>query len=509
MLGSADLAAGAGEVVVQYERQLSPGAIGSIWLGRLASGSETGRLVTVRRVPLGLLSATDLERVRLGAGACARLRNPSIVKLLGVAELDGELVSISEYLAGVRLYDLERTLIESDATIPVGIATRLILDVARATVTARRLLTNIGILAPNRVLASDSVLIALFGDVLLTDVGVMSPLLRSPGVARLPGVIADLAPEEIGTNTAAPGSPEVYTLGVALWQLLTNRWAQLPRAGARVFKEPGAGQSIPPVETIERIGLPVPEPLARTLRQATHSDPRKRFTSLDAFVSALEQLPASCVGSSGQLQSFIQQTAPQLMPECDASATWSLPMRIEPAAPASRPITLHPNPAHDWEPPTFAERRLVASSISAVRPLESEIEGAIAVNSIQPRKATRLRAVSLMVGATLALAVATLLVIRLAQQRKPSESVTITAQEHSAQPTSAGALPPNKEAGRASGVVPQPNPPGGVVNPAPHGPAEVSHNAAPAPKADAPPPVVGPTSPYRPRKIAPYHPKGI
>lgn len=506
MLSSADFAGGTGEVVVQYERQLSPGNIGSIWLGRLATGSETGRLVTIRRVPLDLLTNDDVERVRLGAGACARLRSPSLVKLLGVAELDGELISVSEYLAGIRLIDLERALIESEVSIPVGVATRLIVDIARATITGRRLLMNIGVLAPNRIVLSDNALIALFGEALLTDVGVISALLRSPRIAQLAGVSADLAPEEIGTNPAQPGSPEVYTLGVALWQLLTNRWVQLPQGGARVYKEPGAKQSIPPVDTVERMGLPVPEPLARALRQATHRDPRKRFTSLEALVDALEQLPANCVASSGQVQEFIQQTAPQLLPECEASATWSLPLRLEPAAPPSRPITLHPKAAHDWEPPTFAERRLVAPVVTSERPRESEIEGAIAVNSIEPRNAHRVRTMYLMVGAALAVMVSTLLIIRLAQHRSSPQlaadsSVPVQPATDTASPLVA----------RSANNPSQPEPEQTPVerNAGPLRQQDVVQNANPFPRAEKQEPSANPNGPYRPRRIAPYRPKGI
>jgi serine/threonine protein kinase len=496
MKSTAGLAGSASEVVVQYERQLSPAVIGSIWLGRLASGSETGRLVTIRRIPLDLLSAEDIERVRLGAGACARLRSPTIIKLLGVAELDGELISVSEYLAGIRLIDLERSLIESDVTIPVGVATRLVLDVARAAVAARHLMMDIGVLAPNRVLISDSALIALFGEVLLTDIGVMSPLLRSPRIAQLPGVLADLAPEEVGTNAAAAGSPEVYTLGVALWQLLTNRWVQLPQGGTRVFRDPNVSDSIPPVDSVERMGLPVPEPLARVLRQATQRDPRKRFTSLDALVDAIEQLPANCIASSRQLQAFIQQTAPQVLPECEASATWSVPARLEPVQPPpSRPISLHPNAGHDWEPPTFAERRLVAPVVSNP-PQEAELEDAVAVNSIEPRRASRLRTAVLVFGAALVLTVATLVLIRMVQERHP-QAVHKAKASTLAQSNS----PPAAQPSATKSLAETPAEPAAA---APDG-----EGASVPQKQKKAATHVAPGSPNRQRASATYRPKGI
>jgi hypothetical protein len=419
-------------------------------------------------------------------------------------------------LAGIRLIDLERCLIESEVTIPVGVAARLILDVARAAVSARRLMMDIGVLAPNRVVLSDSALIALFGEVLLTDIGVMSALLRCPRVAQLPGVSSELSPEESLTNATVPGSPEVYTLGVAFWQLLTNRWAQLPQGGVRAFKEPTAGQSIPPVGTVERVGLPVPEPVARVLRQATHRDARKRFTSLEMLVDALEQLPSNFVATSRQLQAFIQQVAPQVLPECEASATWSLPLRLSvPHPPPSRPITLHPNAEHDWEPPTFAERRLVAPVVPSGVPNEiARIDGSGAVVSIAPRKASRIRTLSWGFGAALVVAVATLALTHLIRHRKTavvrvtvdssisvqrpaSPSTPVLSPSGASSSLNAAALTPQRQDQPTTATTPQNR-------------GESAQNAAGVRKAERQTSTpTGPNNPYRPRKIAPYRPKGI
>ena len=355
-----------GEFLVQYERQLSPGIIGSLWLGRLANGNEAGRLVTIRRIPLALLDAEDVERVHLSAGAFAHLRSPSIVKLLGVAELDGELISVSEYLAGIRLIDLQRCLIESEATIPVSVALRLILDLVQASILARRLIMNLGVPAPRRIALSDSALIALFGEVLLTDVGLVPSLLRNPTIASMPEVAVELAPEEHDSQMMLPGSPEVYTFGVSLWQLLTNHWIDSRRTSAQDAVDFSQVPDIPRVDSVARLGMAVPEPVVQLVQRATERDAKRRFPSLEAMADALAQLPSHLIATTHQLQATVQQLAPQILPECDASATWSIP--AQPAMslpPPSRPVSLHPPGAHDWEPPTFAERRLVAPVLTA------------------------------------------------------------------------------------------------------------------------------------------------
>lgn len=520
MFGCEGLPSGSSEVLVQYERQLSTGLIGSIWLGRLASGEETGRLVTVRRIPMALLSADDVERIRLGAWAGARLRSPSIVKLLGVAEMDQELICISEYLAGVRLIDLERCLIQSETVAPVSVAVRLILEVARAAISARRLMTNIGVLSPLRVVCSDNALIALFGEVLLTDVGIMSNLLRSSGVTRLPAVMADLSPEELSPTGAAPGSSEVFTLGVALWQLLTNRWVKLAHSAIRMPSDSAEMRSIPPVNTVERMGLPVPEPVARLLRQATHRDAHKRFTSLETLVDAIEQLPAHCIATSRQFQSFIQQVAPQVLPECDTSATWSVQPRMLPGrSPSSRPTA--PRITYDFDPPTFAERRLVAPvgssvpspsteiilatpRISGVLAMETDLASVVPIES-RRNASSRKRLALALAAATFVLAISGLIILQL---NAPPRSSQHRANSASSLPQHAPESPGALTSVHATDSVAVANQHG-----ADRHDQTAEHEATPESKdrsnTEAATTNPASASSSRPHKIAPYRPRGI
>ena len=94
----------AGDVLVQYEKQLSTGVVGSIWLGRLATGAEAGRLVTVRRIALEWLDASDIRRIEQTASAFASIRSPSLIKPLEVTRQDRDLLCISEHLVGIRLH---------------------------------------------------------------------------------------------------------------------------------------------------------------------------------------------------------------------------------------------------------------------------------------------------------------------------------------------------------------------------------------------------------------------
>ena len=102
------------------------------------------------------------------------------------------------------------------------------------TFAAHRLMSGLGILTTQRVIFGDAVLIALFGEALLTDVGILSDLLRCSRVSTIAELSADLAPEEIQGTPSNCGSPEVFTLGVWLWELLTMPTCS--RQGALCFR---------------------------------------------------------------------------------------------------------------------------------------------------------------------------------------------------------------------------------------------------------------------------------
>jgi serine/threonine protein kinase len=516
------LAGSTGEVLVQYEKQLSNGAMGSIWLGRLASGAETGRLVIVRRILLELLDVADVERIQLAAGASARLKSPSLVKLLGVTQINGDLGCVSEYLAGVRLSDLQHCLIETESSMPAGVAVRLVLEVAKAGVVAHRLLANLGILASQRVVIREGVLVALFGEALLTDVGVLAGLLRCRSISSIPAVIAGLAPEEILNPEVTCGSPEVFTLGVVLWELLTNRWLFPRHLDSGATRNAVTHQPIAPITSVERLGLPVPEPLARVLGQAMQRDPRKRYGSLEAFIDALEQLPSHCVASIEQLGNCIRAFAPQILPDCDNSAIWPLdPERGRGFSRSSPPITLGPANTHDWDPPTFAERQLVTPAFDITgreqtvsEPIAPVFALSLPVSHYAPRKL----ALPIIVGSALFLAALASTLVLLHQRRsdeivqataEPAQSFTTktsTSPNHilpgAARFNPTETLESTTRAAAASAAPPKQDIPKVLVAPA-------AAESSPKLPAGSNRSDVTSNGSYRPHKILPFRPKGI
>jgi serine/threonine protein kinase len=512
----------AGEALVQYEKQLSAGTIGSLWLGRLASGTESGRLITVRRIPTHLFDVSELDRVMHIAGVVSRLKSPSLVKLLGAIREETEFLCVSEYLAGVRMVDLQRFVIEGDNPIPTSVAVRLILEITRASVAAHRLMSGLGILTTQRVIFGDAVLIALFGEALLTDVGILSDLLRCSRVSTIAELAADLAPEEIQGTSSNCGSPEVFTLGVWLWELLTSRWLFPRQLDVESCRRAVTNKPISRIDAIERVGMPVPEPLVRLLDQALMRDPRKRIGSLEGLIDALEQLPSQCVASSEQLGAWIRGVAPQILPGNDTSAIWPLEAeQVREFTKSDPPMQLGPPDSYNWDPPTFAERQLVATVFGITKVAESPRQALPAVFAVSipvsqrvPPKQRRWVIAAAVGAVALVLGMASSLLFLRKSPNAEHARATVEPTQASAQPADIaptamlGASAPESSRVEANNGEPADNESTRArgktktLGPAPFKPA--SKVVEPTPR-----PEVSVNGSYHPNKIAPFRPKGI
>ena len=351
--------------VVQYDKELSTGAVGSIWLGRMAQGLELGRLVTVRRVPSALLNDRTQERLRQVARVCVELQHPTLVKQLGTCEADGEWLSISEHLQGVLLYDLRRYLVETQTPLPTAVAVRIIRDAARAGVTARALAQERIVFQNRRILYNDSIVVAAFGETFLRDTGVLTEICDSPQVIEIPGVVAGLSPEELSGPRVFHEASEVFSLGVLLWELLANRTLfsrkSLERATSSVISQP-----VPQLDRVDRIGLPVPKELVILVCRAIDRDPRRRIPSLEDLADAIDELPPHLIGSSDQVGNCIRRLAGGFLGEPSHSSCWSIRAKSDSLAiEVSQTVKASPE-LHNWEPETVSDRSLIDSSTIAV-----------------------------------------------------------------------------------------------------------------------------------------------
>jgi eukaryotic-like serine/threonine-protein kinase len=309
--------------------------LGPLWTARTLSGAEQGRLVTIRR--LSTLGATPAAIDRLMADAVAALgvRDGRVVATLDVMlEADGISV-VGEYVEGETLAALLQTAFIKSSPLPTSVATRIGRDVLAAVCAAKQQWGGGALSFPHGGLLPHSILVAGFGEAMVSDIGV------ARGAFDLHGALGNLdcaryrAPEQAsrGHNDE---STDVYTMGVVLWEMLANQ--PLP---------PNA----PALDRVERAGPPIAEGLARLVERALDPNPDVRFATLREMMFAINEACTE-IAAPEQVLLTLDRLARPAMEARRTRLGASLPSeRPERSPPSNRPTL---QPLSPWPEPDAA-----------------------------------------------------------------------------------------------------------------------------------------------------------
>lgn len=246
--------------------ELFEGELGRVELGRILSGKDAGRLVTLRQ----LSGAPSAELTR--AVAVARsISSPRLKKTLGTLRVDGTWFLASEYLSGVALSELTHLLAEHGERVDLAAAVCIALDVVSSTIAARDLL-DAHAASSARCLHPESVWLADFGETFLGEVPQSS-------------VLADETGAFSGLNALENAEAEdVRSAGHLLLELATGS------LGAAALEDP----SLP---TAVRMLI------ARAIRRPS----TKPFESLHAFAEALGSLDSSLIATDQEVAGELER----------------------------------------------------------------------------------------------------------------------------------------------------------------------------------------------------------
>jgi len=232
--------------------ELFSGPTGVASVGRMLRGTELGRLVFLRSVP-----EPSVASVKSYIDDARCVAHPSLLKVIGRVETPDTVYVASEYISGVSLMELVDNAISREQRIQTGVAIRIIRDALQAAWKAKQLFTESTGTTVRRSIFPDTVWIAEFGEIILTEVGV-APILvdgQAEGDEALPNYDEDV--------TAA---------GAELLKLLTNQ----------------------PLEEAE-MTLPLAGDLASIVARAVNPSAAHRYKSAREMADALSQLPPDMI----------------------------------------------------------------------------------------------------------------------------------------------------------------------------------------------------------------------
>src|SRR6185295_17519104 len=196
----------------ELEQKIGEGGMARVYRGR---DLRLNRQVAIKVLHSHYASDTGfLQRFHHEAQAAANLRHPNIVDVYDVGQDDDIHYIIMEYVAGS---DLKALLMRSGA-LPIDQAVYTAECVANGLDAAHR----IGMV--HRDIKPQNIIVGEQGQVKITDFGIakssLSTALTETGVTF--GTADYISPEQARGQTATPRS-DIYSLGVTLYETLTNR----------------------------------------------------------------------------------------------------------------------------------------------------------------------------------------------------------------------------------------------------------------------------------------------
>ena len=361
-------AGGSSVRIGRYECKLEllHSSLGSVWGARVASGAEMGRSVHVRRIGKGTLDEEAVHQLTTAGFTAMEVRDPKVLAVLDVVAAEGEVAVVSEQVDGIRL----RALLEGTGTkrphCAPHVAMRVAMDVAEALQAARilweqafaeqtdddlsmRAYIHGGVLP-------DFVLLATYGDTMLTDVGVAGVISTLPLLAEHPDVLPYRAPEQF--SGIVDQQTDVFMIGIWLWELIANRplfgsafASRLQSPQSRGFAESTQLSTIrrkvqtapiPRLDSLPKWQDTVPQGIADIVARALERERGRRFQSLGEFIGACRALAPGLIASPDDVGAFVRRAGGELeravhLRQSDPPVSDNRPTR----PPTSRKIT-HP-----------------------------------------------------------------------------------------------------------------------------------------------------------------------
>jgi len=255
-------------------RTSGAGGMGRIDLALRAQPGDVAKLCVVKRMHAELRSQEQEARFRREASIAQQLSHTAIAQIVGIEEIDGELLLLQELVHGVDLKLLEARLATAGERVPLPIAVHVVSEIARALAYAHDL-GDRGIV--HRDVTPDNVMLSFSGEVKLVDFGIarsdVDATLTSTG--HIVGRPTYTAPE-VWEGARADRRSDIYSLGVVLWQLLTGR----PMSETRPM---GQRQAPPPSAIVPELPAVLDDVVARALA----TDPKQRYQQAAELQDAL------------------------------------------------------------------------------------------------------------------------------------------------------------------------------------------------------------------------------
>jgi eukaryotic-like serine/threonine-protein kinase len=266
---------------------VAEGGMGLLWLARQQGKHGFDKIVAIKTILPKLASDSAFRQMFLDeARVVSRIEHPNVVQVLDLGEERGVLFLVMKWIDGESLTNLGRAVAcETAARIPVGILTRIMMDVCAGLHAVHELTDDEGLAlgVVHRDVSPQNLLVGFRGTTKVIDFGiaeVRNRMAKDPSMGLLKGKLAYMAPEQAMGN-GVDRRTDVWSAGASMYRFLTGRVPYDASEPVAVFRLIAEGRPV-------RLPTTVPEPIRFVVEQALEPDPRRRFETAHDMGAALE-----------------------------------------------------------------------------------------------------------------------------------------------------------------------------------------------------------------------------
>jgi serine/threonine-protein kinase len=258
-----------------------------VYVGRRAGPRGFQKKFAIKRIlPQLAADARFVEMFCDEARICAALTHPNIVQVVDFGEHDGDLFMAMEYVDGVSLARLLRTVASRGERFPLGIALFIAHEVLRGLRYAHEARDESGHLLGivHRDVSPGNILIGRAGEVKLTDFGIVLSAFvdRRTYPGELKGKMGYMSPEQVIGEELDPRS-DLFTVGIVVAEMLLTR----PLFPGKNELEMLSRMYEADLGVLERCGTALPTDLVSVLKTALARSREQRFQSARDFEEAV------------------------------------------------------------------------------------------------------------------------------------------------------------------------------------------------------------------------------
>ena len=277
-------------VLGNYEimQSIGSGGMAEVFLARHAGPMGFEKILVLKCIHPHLAKEKNFVDMFLDeARLAARISDPRVVQIHELGEANGTYFMAMEYLAGESLSTIVKTAIRGGTLLAPPLAARIIADAAAGLHAAHELRDTKGRLLEvvHRDVSHGNIVVLYSGGVKVLDFGVAKARdsLQTTSAGERKGKFGYMSPEQVRGDDVDRRS-DVFSLGVVLWEALTNQ--RLFAADSELETVRRVIDGVPPIAST--LNKKVPPELDAIVGRALTKDRRDRYATAAELSRALE-----------------------------------------------------------------------------------------------------------------------------------------------------------------------------------------------------------------------------